>query len=308
MFGSKEYIYEIYREKSFTTAARKLHISQPALSMSVRKIEERLGAEIFDRSASPLGLTEAGRAYIEAAEQIYAIEENLKNRISDIANLATGSLTVGGTNFVSTCVLPEIFKRFSASYPGIRLELIESSSEQLKEKALGGLIDLVVDYDFDQTQFKVYPIGRERIYLSLSEASSLAERFKDKLLTAEDIRMGREDGFAEIDLCELDGEDFLLMKKGNDMERHSYRILRDAGIRPNVVLRLDQMRTSYELSLGGMGAAFVTDTLIRHTEGRGAVFLRISSPHSTRTLELGHRRNMYVSGSMSKFIEAAEDI
>ena len=57
-----EYIFEVYKEKNFTRAAEKLFITQPALSMAVQKVEERLGMPVFDRSTKPLSLTEAGEA------------------------------------------------------------------------------------------------------------------------------------------------------------------------------------------------------------------------------------------------------
>ena len=70
MFTWKKYVYEVYREKSFSKAAQNLYISQPSLSARIKKIEEEIGVPLFDRSTSPLQLTEAGRIYIDAAEEI----------------------------------------------------------------------------------------------------------------------------------------------------------------------------------------------------------------------------------------------
>ena len=70
-----EYVYTIYEEKSFSAAAKKLYMTQPALSAAVKKIEGELGLPIFDRSHSPLRLTDAGQAYIEAAEKILNTEK-----------------------------------------------------------------------------------------------------------------------------------------------------------------------------------------------------------------------------------------
>ena len=70
MFKGKEYVYEVYKEKSFSRAAQNLYISQPALSATIKKIETRLGCSIFDRSSTPLRLTPAGIEYIKAVEKI----------------------------------------------------------------------------------------------------------------------------------------------------------------------------------------------------------------------------------------------
>ena len=70
MFVWKKYVYEVYKERSFTKAAQNLYISQPSLSARIKKIEEIIGEPLFDRSTTPLQLTEVGKVYIEAAEAV----------------------------------------------------------------------------------------------------------------------------------------------------------------------------------------------------------------------------------------------
>ena len=79
MFVWKKYVYEVYKERSFTKAAQNLYISQPSLSARIKKIEEIIGEPLFDRSTTPLQLTEVGKVYIEAAEEITQIEQRLKD-------------------------------------------------------------------------------------------------------------------------------------------------------------------------------------------------------------------------------------
>ena len=92
MFQSKDYIYEIYRCGSFSAAARNLYITQPAISIAVKKEEQELGQPIFERSSSRLLLTDAGRAYIDAVEKLHRIEDDLKVYCNDLSNLKTGAL------------------------------------------------------------------------------------------------------------------------------------------------------------------------------------------------------------------------
>ena len=89
MFQSKDYIYEIYRCGSFSAAARNLYITQPAISIAVKKEEQELGQPIFERSSSHLLLTDAGRAYIDAVEKLHRIEDDLKIYCNDLSNLKT---------------------------------------------------------------------------------------------------------------------------------------------------------------------------------------------------------------------------
>ncbi len=305
MFTSKDYVYEVYREKSFTGAAKKMFVSQPALSLSVKKTEEELGVELFDRSSSPIRLTEAGRAYIDAVEQIYAIEENLRNKISDINSLKSGSVAVGGANFICSCVLPDIIGRFNEKYPGITVNLTESNSEDLKEKALAGLLDAVIDYDFDDALFKSYPIKEEQVYLAAAKDSPIANRLASACLSASDIR--KKSHLPTIELGELKGESFVLLKKGNDMGARAAKIFKDAELRPKIALWLDQLMTSYYMATSGIGLAFVTDTMILSSGHKSAVYFKINSPHAKRSLSIAHKKNVVLTRSLSRFIAAATE-
>jgi DNA-binding MarR family transcriptional regulator len=84
MFHGKEYVYEVYKEKSFSRAAQNLYISQPALSAAIKKIEARIGCCIFDRSTNPVQLTESGAEYVKAVEKIMDIENRFENHLNNL--------------------------------------------------------------------------------------------------------------------------------------------------------------------------------------------------------------------------------
>ena len=144
-----DYVYEVYKERSFSAAARKLFVSQPALSTAIRKLEESLGIVIFDRSISPISLTEAGKVYIAAVEEIRAIERRAMEEIADMSELRIRHLTVSGENFVASFIMPRVMKRFFGKYGGIDVDLVESNSPDLRKLLLTDQIDLLIAHDFD---------------------------------------------------------------------------------------------------------------------------------------------------------------
>ena len=87
MFDGKEYVYAVYEEKSFSKAAQKLYITQPALSTAIKKVEKKIGTPIFDRSTSPIGLTPGGEVYIDAIEKLFALEQNTLNQLNNLNGL-----------------------------------------------------------------------------------------------------------------------------------------------------------------------------------------------------------------------------
>ncbi len=307
MFTFKDYIYQINKEKSFTLAARKLYLSQPALSICVKKTEEKLGAEIFDRNSSPIKLTESGNAYIKAVEQIYAIEKDLQNKIVDLGKLNGGKLSVSSANVIFTCVLSKLIEKFTGLYPKVDINLTESFSADIKNKVAMGLIDLVIDYDFDKGVFKSYPLKIEKVYLCANKNSETAKKYQKYALTREEILSGSIDDKKAINVSQFSSEQFIIMKKKNDMHRRAMKIFAEHEVKPIVKLELDQLKTCYELSCQGLGVAFVSDTLIKNANNDNGVFFKISSPHAKRELCIAHKKGAYVSGSMKKFIEIATD-
>ena len=80
MLRNMEYVYEVYKERSFTRAAKNLYVTQPCLSALVKKTEEKLGFPIFNRSANPLQLTEYGKEYIRYIERMQALENEFETK------------------------------------------------------------------------------------------------------------------------------------------------------------------------------------------------------------------------------------
>ena len=109
------YVYEIYRQKSFSKAAQALFITQPALSIAISKLEASLGMPLFDRSTRPISLTPAGRIYLQTIEKTRALEQDLRHQLDDIRALRTGTITIGSSHFINACILPEILRASTES-------------------------------------------------------------------------------------------------------------------------------------------------------------------------------------------------
>ena len=125
MFANMRYVYEVYKEGSFSKAAERLYISQPALSATVKKIEKKIGMQLFDRSTVPIQLTECGKKYIRTAEKMMDLEEEFACYVGNLNELRTGRLSIGGTYLFIAFVLPDIVKRFREKYPNIKISLVE---------------------------------------------------------------------------------------------------------------------------------------------------------------------------------------
>ena len=145
IFHKKLLIHTIAKEQSFSKAAQKLFIAQPSLSLMVKHLEEELGTPLFDRSCKPIRLTEAGQAYVHAAEQIIEIERAYKEYILSLNNLETGTLRIGSNQLLSSLVLPKHISAFMQAYPKIQLTLLDANSTSLENEITNGSLDVVID-------------------------------------------------------------------------------------------------------------------------------------------------------------------
>ncbi len=312
MFSKYEYVYAIYTEKSFTKAAKRLYISQPSLSAAIKNIEKKVGAPLFERSGHYIKPTEIGREYIAAAEKIMHIESDFENRIHDIYSLESGKLTVGGTNYLCSYVLPEIINRFASSYPKIEVTLAEANSGNLLGMINNEEIDILLDsYDENMYIHEGGPLLNERILLCVPSQWKINECFKDSQISPESIFL-KEVNLENVTPVPIEAFcdcPFILLKKGNDMYKRAYDVFEREGISPNVVFSVDQLNISYALAQSGMGACFVTDTLFKFGKfGNNTVLYNISKEHSSRVLYIAYKKNRYCTNAMRKFIKTAKEV
>ena len=149
------YVMAVYEEMSFTAAAKKLYISQPALSAALARHEKALGFAIFNRKNSPIRLTTKGRIYIESLLQIISVEASRDLRIREVSEQQACELTIGCSNILLSSMLTEILAAFYRKYPRFTVKIDQGhvgTYFNLHQKLENGKIDYflnAVKPDFD---------------------------------------------------------------------------------------------------------------------------------------------------------------
>ncbi len=308
MFDGMDYVYEVYLERSFSGAAKKLFISQPALSASVKKVEKQLGVTIFDRSTNPISLTPAGKVCIESIEKMRTLEHGMLNQLNDLSDMKSGSVTVSGENFISSFILPKIIINFMKKYGGIKVETVESNTHDLKNQLLDEKVDILVAHDFDPALFVSFPLADETLMLAVPSEYEINKKYKSCALTDDDIVCGKymRDDCPTVDLKKFSGEPFLILKRGNDMFTRSMTLCDSAGFVPDVKIYPDQLLTAYNMCKAGLGVTIVTDNLVSSVSGGGkCVFYKISGTNTHRKLAIAYKKRRYPSRATKAFVNCA---
>ena len=312
MFKFKNYIYEVYKEKSFSKAAHNLYVSQPYLSAKIKSIEEELGAPIFDRSVTPIRLTEAGGVYIEAAEEIMKIEERVENYINEMTSLKRGRLSVGASNVFAAYALPIIITRYKEKFPDVEVKLVEGNTAMLEEMLSQNSLDLVIDNNhYDSMLYDRELYHREQILLAVPKKFVSCETVENYAISEEELVCGayRSHNFRAVLLDKFREIPFVLLAQGNDTRIRSDKLCHKAGFRPKVVMELNQQATAYMTASTEMGATFVSDMLATRLPNTSAlVYFKLSGEESCRNVYFYYKKKKIKTKAMDEFIKIIEEI
>ena len=309
MFQGMEYVYEVYKEKSFSKAAKKMFISQPSLSATVKRVEEKVGYPIFDRSTKPLCLTELGKAYIQSVEQILSVKSDFYNFVNNWGSLKTGKLILGGSNLFSSWVFPALMSEFAHIYPQVEIVLLEERSAVLAKKLQDGDVDMMLDYGVqDDKLFEKKLYKKEHLLLAVPRDFDINQKLQEFQISLTDIKTRKflDQDIPSVPLETFAKEPFILMKPDNDTRKRAMKICRSFGFTPRIVLELDQQMTSYNITSSGLGISFLGDTLVSMVpENSRVVYYKLPLDISERGLYFNWKSGRYMSRAMEEFLKLA---
>lgn len=307
MFKHVDYVYAVYEEKSFTKAAEKLFISQPALSATIKKLEKDLGYPIFERTGKEVVPTYMGKKYLEAAESVRVIRNNLEQEIDDLRQLKRGRIVLGSTTFIVSNVLPPMLKAFRKKYPGVEIQILVEQSTVLREKLEKGLVDIAIDNALVvESEYHYVPIMQERILLGVPENLPINDRYRDYQIPADTIRDldCDYDQLPRIDISVFRDEDFILLKSGNKMRQIANCIFNERDLHPRICFEFDQLMTSISFAESGFGCCFLTDTILRYVAPcKNVIYYQPDTKQKARTLYIMYRKNKYLSAASRAMVD-----
>lgn len=306
MFKNKEYVLAIVREGGFSKAAEKLYVSQPSLSATIKRIEDKLSSPIFDRTTTPVSLTELGREYVRCAVEIEQREKDFELYATERTNLTAGEIKIGASSLFSSFLLPAMIEEFNKEYPFVTVKIFENNTKNLLRELADGSLDIVIDnavINAENISSSVY--SDETILLCVPNTFELNDALLCHSFSAEDVREGRH-LLAEHDvsLKEFSDLPFILLNTENDTGKRALRLFKKHELTPNVLFRLDQQITSYNIASSGMGVCFVSDILVKNVFSSHSVrFFKLNDPEINRKVYIYRKSNRYFSRACQKFVE-----
>ncbi|MBM3779923.1 MAG: LysR family transcriptional regulator, partial [Acidimicrobiia bacterium] len=187
-------------ERSFSRAAMKLHRTQPAVSQSIRRIEDALGERLFDRTTKDATLTEAGRLLLEYADRLDRLSQEAEAAVRDLKDLRRGRVLVGANEASVHAMLP-LIARFRGAFPLVHVEVRRVPARQIGAEVAQGTLDFgVLTFQPAETGLKCVVLGHDELVmlvhpehpLATSRAVTLAECARQTVIAHNDPSHVRE--------------------------------------------------------------------------------------------------------------------
>ncbi|MBB6735900.1 LysR family transcriptional regulator [Cohnella zeiphila] len=279
-----EYFRTVARLEHMTRAAEELRIAQPALSKTISRLEEDLGAPLFDRHSRQIRLNAFGKAFLPKAEAALTALEEGRREVADLAGLARGNVRIA-TNALNR--ISGALGAFRELHPDASFRIV-----QVAPAAIGEMTELLekgeADLAFtaasiDRPGIREQPVLRSEIHLAVHSGHRWFG-------TRTDIR-----------LEEAANEPFIEYKTGHPYRKTNEDFCRIAGIRPPIVCEVEEPSALYDLVLAGLGVAFVPGGKA-HDETK-ARHLRIVEPVMYRDFSVAWHEDRYQSAAVRQFRE-----
>jgi LysR family hydrogen peroxide-inducible transcriptional activator len=292
-----QYALQISIDKNFSRAAEKLHIAQPSLSQQLSKLEKEIGLLLFQRTTNSVEVTYAGSLFVDKAQAILDMVEQLKREMEDISQMRKGRLIVGSLPITGAHVLPLVLPVFQANYPEIEIMLMEETSAHLEQMTASGQIDIsLLSIPLQDESLTYEPIIEEEIVLAVPQHHRLAATASASQIST------------TIDIAELRDEPFIALKKGQGFRQITLELCANAGFKPNIVFESSNIETVQSLVAAGMGIAFVPHMVSRGGWSQQAPAYLSLTNRPTRTLVIAYRKGRYLSKAVGAFMRTFHDV
>ncbi len=185
-----EQFYEVAKAGGITAGAQKLRISQPALSKSIRLLEDSLGARLFERTKRGVHLTPAGAIAFEHAGRIFAESLHLRERIETEKETLAGDWCLGASDNLAIHVLPKLLADLKIDHPALRVQIFAGTSSDIKDELYGDRCDagLFFTHPAATENLRAEPIFETEFWIVLAKDSVWAKR--RRRWTLADLRAG----------------------------------------------------------------------------------------------------------------------
>lgn len=270
------YFVAVAETGSFSEAAKRLHVSQPALSYQIKRLESQLGCRLFDRTSRRVTLSLDGRVFLPLARSALSKVDEAVRVMQERLGVAKGEVTMGSISSVASHFVPSILASFSRNYPGIRVHLEEGTTMSLERAVLDGSVDFaIVSLPSNPGALEVTHLLDEELVLAVPERHRLSQR-------------------SAVRLRELENDDMIMLGASFSLALQVTELCRHAGFEPRVAYRVGSLESMLSFTSNGLGVSIVPRLALHGLKHSGVAIISFEEP-LTRSLNLIKAKDRYAT-------------
>ena len=288
---SAKYVYEVYRSRSVSAAAKKLYISQPALSSAIKKAEKELGAPIFNRKTLPFSLTAEGKAYIDAIEKVMQTERHMQDKIQELSRIDGGKLTIATSTNLSYSIIPKICELFKTKYSHVEISIVVTGTSKLGSMLGDKTADIVfLPSEHAAPGYKTVPLLREKFIIAIrADYPNIGHLSPYAFSYDEIISENYPEDKLIRDMSIFKDIEFVYCPPNSNIYSKRRLIMKDFGLSPYVYTSSASPIMHYNMMLSGVGAFLTTNAdlaALSHTDK--CLFFVLDIPEAVQTFSLAY--------------------
>jgi DNA-binding transcriptional LysR family regulator len=274
---------EVARRQSFTAAAKALHLTQPAVSMQVRQLEDAAGLPLVEQFGRRIHLTEAGRELLAYASGIAELLREAEDAMKALQGIGGGELSIAVTS-TAKYFAPRLLAEFRRRHAEVRLRLAVSNREAVVRALTDNTVDLAV-------------MGRPPRGLD-TEAAAFAKHPISVIAAPDHPLAGRR----RLPLEALAGETFIIRERGSGTRAAMEHVFAERGFKASETLEMSSNETIKQAVMAGMGIAFLsTHTIGLELRAGRLALLAVNGLPVMREWYVIHRRGKRLSPAAQAF-------
>ena len=280
--------YTVANNGNITKAAEELMISQPAISKSIKNLEEQLGGQLFVRTKRGVILTEEGKEFYKYISKALEYIHNAENKFTDLINLNIGTIKIGISSTLTKEFLLPYLEVFHKKYPNIDIEIITKVSSELIPKLRNGLIDIIVLNVVDNTKDNDIEIKKCK---AINDCFIVNKDYKDLLSK-------------RLSIKDLNKYPLILQSKGSNTRTFLDELASKNGITLKPNMELSSYSLVVEFTKIGLGIGYATKEYIKKDLENGELFeLDIEENIPSRYIGIATSKTHIPNFSTKKLIE-----
>lgn len=276
---------EVANYKSFTNAADHSYLTQSSLSKAIKKLENELGVELFDRSTRHLFLTDAGEVVYKQSQKALAVLAEMNLLLDDLRNVTTGEIKIGIPPLIGTLIFPKIANDFYKHYPNVSLKLVEQGAKLIGRLVEEAQIDVgIVVLPVNEEKLHISPFIQDDFVLFLHKDHKLAQR-------------------ASITLNELRDEKFILFSKDFTLHDYIIKTCEKNGFTPSISYQSSQWDLIIELVSSKLGITLLPKSIYKKQNNKNIKIIEIANSDLCWKIGIITKKDTYQSFALKEFLK-----